>query len=392
MAGADHPAAPFAAPRHGPAMAEALPTASPAPTPAPSKLHSALWRAADILRRILLGLFGIFFFILGIQLMKNVAGLIGPLLRTVLGSFTDTPWHALSFGWLSAYVILSGSPVAALALSFYATDLLDPETTFFMIMGSRLGAAFIVFVIGAVAVARGKPREKALAMGVLSFLVTYSIYIPAIFFGWLLIRLKAYEWVQVPTPSALIDAIDGFFSPIVSAIMDRVVPVLAFVFAAVAIYTGLALFDKAFGQREVRELKSPRMHKYLRHPAVSFTIGALVTLASTSVSLSFGLLGPLYLNGYIDRREIVPYMMGANITTFIDTLVAGFLFGGGIAANIVLIEMASVTLFSVLALAAYGRYSRAIDAAYTFIFHKNWALGMFIVLLFAVPLALLFYF
>lgn len=375
-------------------MARAPPTASPPPpTPAPRR-HPVARRVLDIFRRILLGLSGIFFFILGIQLMKNVAGLVGPLLQTVLGRFTDTAWHALAFGWLSAYAVLSGSPVAAMALSFYATGYLTAETTFFMIMGSRLGAAFIVLVIGAVAVARGKPREKALAMGVLSFLVTYSIYIPAILFGWILIRLGAHTWIEIPTPSILLDYINRYFNPIVAWIVDRFrdVPILAFLIAAVAIYAGLALFDKAFGQREVQELKSPRMHRYLKHPAVAFAVGALVTLASTSVSLSFGLLVPLYLNGYIDRREIVPYMMGANITTFIDTLIAAFLYGGGIAANIVFIEMASVTLFSIVALSGYGRYSRAIDRAYTWIFHRNWALAGFIILLFAVPLTLLFYF
>jgi len=341
---------------------------------------------------VLLGLFGIFFFVLGIQLMKSVTGLIGPSLEGFLGRFADTPWHALSFGWLSAYAVLSGSPVAAMALSFYATGYSSPETTYFMIMGSRLGAAFIVIVIGVVAAIRGKPREKALAMGVLSFLVTYSIYIPAIVFGWFLIRLRAYEWIQIPTPGSLLNLMNQSFSPIVAWVVGQFAPILAFLIAAVSIYAGLALFDKAFGQREVQELRSPRMHLYLKHPAVSFAIGALVTLASTSVSLSFGLLVPLYLNGYIDRKEIVPYMMGANITTFIDTLVAGFLYGGGIAANIVFIEMASVTLFSLVALAMYGTYTRAIDAAYHFIFHKDWALAMFIVLLFAVPLALLFYF
>ena len=375
-------------------MARAPPTASPPPpTPAPRR-HPVARRVLDIFRRILLGLSGMFFFILGIQLMKNVAGLVGPLLQTVLGRFTDTAWHALAFGWLSAYAVLSGSPVAAMALSFYATGYMTAETTFFMIMGSRLGAAFIVLVIGAVAVARGKPREKALAMGVLSFLVTYSIYIPAILFGWLLIRLDVHRWIEIPTPSILLDYINRYFNPIVAWIVDRFrdVPILAFLIAAVAIYAGLALFDKAFGQREVQELKSPRMHRYLKHPAVAFAVGALVTLASTSVSLSFGLLVPLYLNGYIDRREIVPYMMGANITTFIDTLIAAFLYGCGIAANIVFIEMASVTLFSIVALSGYGRYSRAIDRAYTWIFHHNWALAGFVILLFAVPLTFLFYF
>lgn len=367
------------------------PTASK-PSRTPRENRGVLWRVRDVIPRVILGFSGAFLFVLGIELMKDVVGLIGPVLEGVLGRFADTTWHSLSFGWLSAYAVLSGSPVAAMALGFYATGYIGPEETFFMIMGSRLGAAFIVLVLGAIAVLRGKPREKALAMGVLCFLVTYSIYIPAILFGWVLVRFRAYEWFQIPTPAVLLGLIDGIFAPIATWIVDafRAVPILGFLLAAVAIYAGLALFDKAFGQREVRELKSPKMHRYLRHPGTALAVGALVTLASTSVSLSFGLLVPLYLNGYIDRKEIVPYMMGANITTFIDTLVVGFLYGGGIAANIVLIEMASVTLFSVIALVAYRPYSGAIEAAYKAVFHSNEALILFIVLLFVVPTTLLF--
>jgi solute carrier family 34 (sodium-dependent phosphate cotransporter) len=375
-------------------MDESAPTAASRPPSEPRGPPDVFERVLDILPRVLLGMTGVFFFVLGIELMKVIAGLIGPVLEGFVGRFAATPWHSLSFGWLSAYAVLSGSPVAAMALGFYATGYIGPEETFFMIMGSRLGAAFIVLVLGAVAVLRGTPREKALAMGVLCFLVTYSIYLPAILLGWVLVRLRAYEWFQIPTPTALLDLINWVFGPIVAWVVDalRIAPLLGFLLAAVAIYAGLALFDKAFGQREVRELKSPRMHHYLRHPGVALAVGALVTLASTSVSLSFGLLVPLYLNGYIDRKEILPYMMGANITTFIDTLVAGFLYGGGVAANIVLIEMASVTLFSLIALAGYGPYARAIEAAYSAVFHSNAALVLFIVLLFAVPTVLLFLF
>lgn len=385
-------------PLGSPAVSPSGPESRPAPAPkvseaaaTPGGAAGSPWRVADILRRVFLGVAGIFFFILGIQLMKTTAGDLAGTLQPIVGTFTGRPWHALAFGWLSAYVVLSGSPVAAFTLGLYSSrpPLVDETTAYFMIMGSRLGAAFIVLVIGAVALARGRPREKCLAMGVLSFLVTYSIYIPAIVLGWLLIQLGALHWFALETPTVILDLIGQIFDPVVARIISASSPILAFLVALVSIYVGLALFDRAFGRREEKELKSPRIHLYLRHPALSFVVGALVTLASTSVSLSFGLLVPLYLNGYIDRREIVPYMMGANITTFIDTLIAAFVLGGGIAANIVFIEMASVTLFSLLALAGYGRYSDALEAAYRFIFHKNWALAVFIVLLFAVPLFLL---
>jgi len=229
-------------------------------------------------------------------------------------------------------------------------------------------------------------------MGVLSFLVTYSVYLPAILLGWVLLRLGVLEWYAVPTPPELLDFIDRIFTPFVGGLSDRLPAIAAFIVALVSIYAGLALFDKAFGRREAEELKSPRMHRYLQHPAAAFAVGALITFASTSVSLSLGLLVPLYLHGYIDRRKIVPYIMGANITTFIDTLIAAIVMGGGILANIVLLEMASVTFVSILALIGYRRYSRGIDGAYRVVFHSNWAIGAFLVALFAAPLLLLFYF
>jgi len=372
-------------------MVSRPPTEPLAPSPRSETKHGLVWRIGDALRRMFLAVFGTFLFILGIQLMRSVAAGVGPFLIPLLGPLTEQPLHALAFGWLLAYGIMSGSPVAAFSLGLFDSQLISLEATYLMIMGSRLGASFIVLVIGLIALARGQPREKCLAMGVLSFLVTYSVYLPAIALGWILLKLGALTWFQIGTPEIILGYIDRIFTPFVARLEILQPALLPFVIALVAIYLGLALFDKAFGRREAEELKSPRMHRYIQHPAAAFLIGALITLASTSVSLSLGLLVPLYLHGYIDRRKIVPYIMGANITTFIDTLVAAIVMGGGVLANVVLLEMASVTFFSILALATYRSYSHAIDRAFSAIFHSNWALGGFVVLLFAVPLTLLFY-
>ena len=334
---------------------------------------------------------GFVVFIFGIQLMKAAASRLSGLLVDVLGRFTDTPLHSLAFGWLVAYGVLSGSPVAAFALGLMSAGVVTTVSAYFMIMGSRLGASFIVIIIGLVAIARGQEREKSLAMGVLSFLVTYSIYLPAIFLGYVLLKTEAVSWLQITTPARIVGFFQLVYERPVAFVLDlstRYLPILAFIVALVAIYAGLALFDKTFHREQEAELKSPRMHRFMRRPGVSFTVGALITLASTSVSLSIGMLVPLYLRGYVDRREIVPYIMGANITTFIDTLFAAIVLGGN-AVNLVLIEMTSVTAVSFVALLGYRRYSAAIDRAYTLVFHSNWALGGFGALILATPVLLL---
>ena len=68
------------------------------------------------LYKVGLFLFSLFLFMLAIALMKESAHGLTPLLRDTFRA--TTPLRSLGFGWLFAYVVLSGSPVAAVALTF----------------------------------------------------------------------------------------------------------------------------------------------------------------------------------------------------------------------------------------------------------------------------------
>ena len=62
--------------------------------------------------------------------------------------------------------------------------------------------------------------------------------------------------------------------------------------------------------------------RLLYRPLVTFALGLAVTTLTMSVSVSLSVLVPLSARGYIRRENVIPYIMGANITTFVDTLVA----------------------------------------------------------------------
>ena len=105
----------------------------------------------------------LFLFILAITLMKEGARDLAPLVRTRFA--VTNPANSLGFGWLFAYLIMSGSPVAAAALTFFQAGVLDKLGAFTMITGSRLGASFIVLFIGFIYVLRGRNRANSLSMG-----------------------------------------------------------------------------------------------------------------------------------------------------------------------------------------------------------------------------------
>ncbi len=343
----------------------------------------------SLLRKVLLALTGIFTFVLGIQLMKASAQGLAPSLGSLLASLFISPASSLGFGWIVTYLVLSGSPVAAVALGFLDAGVLDLTSAYLMIMGSRFGASFIVIVIGLVAMARGGGREESLSMGVLSFLVTYSVYVPALFLGLFILSSDSLKGLTFRTPAFLVEGVDVIYGPLVTNALALFPLGLTFIISFVSLYGGLSLFDRAFHRKEMEEVEVSAIHRLLEIPLFSFILGAGITLLSTSVSLSLGMLVPLYLKGYLRRRDVVPYIMGANITTFVDTLLVAFLLNNIETTRLVLVAMLSVGAVSLVALLVYRHFSRGLLWLFHWTFHSNRALAGFVILMVAAPLLLL---
>ena len=146
----------------------------------PPIVSRAWWKQVHFYK---IGLFvaSLYLFILAITLMKEGARGIAPLVQNLLA--VNNPVNALGFGWLFAYVIMSGSPVAAAALTFFDAGVVDKLGAFAMITGSRLGAGFIVLFLGFLYVLRGRDRATSLSMGLLSLSVTATTYLPALVLG-----------------------------------------------------------------------------------------------------------------------------------------------------------------------------------------------------------------
>ncbi|MEK6573941.1 MAG: hypothetical protein AABZ58_06445, partial [Chloroflexota bacterium] len=110
-----------------------------------------------------------------------------------------------------------------------------------------------------------------------------------------------------------------------------------------------------------------------------------------SVSVSLSVLIPLSVRGYIRRENVIPYIMGANITTFVDTLVAALLLNNPRAFTVVLIEMVSVAIVSLIILVlVYRPYERAVLRIVEAIGASQRNLAIFLLIIFGIPIALMF--
>src|SRR5512145_451456 len=178
------PSDPYAGPEIDPPVV-AQPLSSPPPVRSVALRTRRAVLPAWISKSGLIAL-GMFIFILALELLKEGTRTYG---RDVIVFLQiSNAANALGFGWLLAYIFLSGSPVAVVAISFFASGTIDGLQAFTMITGSRLGASFIVLFVGFLYYLRGHRRTVSISIGVLALLTTVAIYLPAMGLGyWILV-------------------------------------------------------------------------------------------------------------------------------------------------------------------------------------------------------------
>lgn len=339
--------------------------------------------------RLAFGTAGVLIFILALQVIKSGARGIVPILD---GLSVEGAANSVGFGWLLAYGALSGSPVAAIGITLLAGGVMTEAEAFGVVGGSRLGASFIVLAAGFFLFLRKQRNADGIYIGVVSLLTTITTQGPAILLGLVIIREGWLDGVQFDTPASLLDIIDTVYGPPVDLITDILQRDFFTFVAGVALLLGsFSVFDRALPQLDGEAESVTRVFSFLNRRPLMFVMGCLVTMTTMSVSISLTVLVPLSLKGYLKRDHVIPYVMGANITTFIDTLVGAVLLGGQSAFTVVLVEMISVAVISLIVLFGfYGPYSKAILGASSWATAKPKHMVIFLGGIVGTPLILLF--
>lgn len=341
-----------------------------------------------LIRRAAAAAAGLGIFIVALEVLKTGAAGYGEQLIGMLA--ITSPLNTLGFGWLLAYIFLSGSPVAAVAVAFFAAGTIDALQTFTMITGSRLGASFIVLFVGFLYYVRGHKRADSVAIGVLALLTTAAIYLPALALGVWLINRDLFGMLSIDAYVPLRSLLDPLIEPVV-AVTTHYAPGWSLIpGGALLLLLAFQLLDRALPNLDANQSGFRRIGRLIANPLAMFLLGAAVTALTLSVSVSLAILVPLAARGLVRRENSIPYIMGANITTFIDTLIAALLVGGPAAFTIVLIEMLSVTMLSLAVLTfAYTPFEQTLLGVQEWVTRSNRTLALFLLMILLIPALLL---
>jgi solute carrier family 34 (sodium-dependent phosphate cotransporter) len=330
----------------------------------------------------------LFLFVLAIQLMKEGAKALAPALE-------DSPLFSnavstLGAGWLGAYIVLSGSPIAAVALSLFVGGATTELQTFTMLSGSRLGASFVVLLVGFLYALRnrGRNRGESIGMGVLAMSLTAVVYVPGMLIGYWILKSGMLDGIHWSASGDVLSVVDVIWGPAVDFLTKLPGWTLLPIGLGV-ILLSFRLLDSVLPQLDGERHGSSRV-AWMKRPWPMFALGCVVATLTLSVSVALTLLVPLASRGYITRRESIPYIMGANITTLADTLVAAMILGNPVAVHIVLAEAIAVSIVSLFYLAVlYKPLTNSIMALDEWVVSSNRRLWLFVAILFLLPVLFL---
>jgi sodium-dependent phosphate cotransporter len=340
------------------------------------------------LKKALLFVPAMFLFILAIQLMKEGAAAVGPSIK---GEFPfANSISTLGTGWLGAYVVLSGSPVAATAISLFGAETIGKLQALTMLTGSRLGASFIVLVTGFVYTIRHKgQRAEGLGIGIQAMTMTALQYIPGVVIAYWIYKSGWLDGLDLHASAGLESFFGRLWGPIVDAAADALPGWGLFLLGIGTILVSFNLIDRVLPQVDSDSTASKRS-SWLKHPWTMFALGCLVATLTLSVSVALTVLVPLAVKGYVKRDEALPYIMGANIMTLADTLVVAMLQPTPVAAQIVLAQALGVAIVSVaILLFAYQPVRRGVLTVEDYFVSSNRRLAVFVAILFVLPVAFL---
>jgi Na+/phosphate symporter len=221
-------------------------------------------------------------------------------------------------------------------------------------------------------------------------LTAFTLWLPVVPVGLLLLDGGAFDGVRFDSPVVLTSVVDFMAGPIAETAEENLAPWLIFAAGLLVLVGSFTLFDRVLPDLERPGPRFEAMSRALQQKYAMLMFGSLVTLITLSVSLSVTILVPLALKGYVRRDRIIPYVMGANVTTWIDTLFAALLLDSPRAFTIVFTEMVAGGLLSLVVLGLlYEPYTRGILWAAHRVSTSRRGMAVFLGCFFVMPVLLL---
>ena len=295
----------------------------------------------------------IYLFIFSVVILKDVAIALSSSAIATIGSTVNTPASAFGAGWFTSIIAQSASVVAILANTLVGSGAINFNTAFYILLGLTLGNSVTPVLASLVIKTDHHWRlrhgfELGLANVIYSTFLIGIVFVIQIFTGFFTNAGESInQWAgEFKAFQTIPDLLSVITAPVKNLLFFDHLPLIIIFIIGIFILifslgrVGQSMFIFLGGKRHARAI----MEKHLGNYRKAFLVGLALTIIIPSASLLVTLMVPLAIARVITLRQAIPYLIGTNVGTFIDVLLASFANAQGyaIAGGVVLTLMSSV--------------------------------------------------
>ena len=288
----------------------------------------------------------LYFFVSAIVLIKSSATIMGESLAERIVLLISDTTSTVFAGWISTALLHSSGAFDSIVVAFTSSGVLPISLAVATIIGAEMGTTVTPFLISVLEKMKGRGESEAafnVTMShVLYNLFTLALFYPVELFFGVFTRIAwrgSSIFVRASWLNAVPDLLD-VATPWVDPLLGVVPPWAGMVLGGLLLVLALGAVERYM----TAIFSMPRSWNLIRmtfsRPLRAFAAGFLFTVMVPSTTVMVSLLVPLASSGVI-RAEyyILPYILGANVGTVFDVMIAALATGDPVSLGVWLVHL-----------------------------------------------------
>jgi sodium-dependent phosphate cotransporter len=297
-------------------------------------------------RNVVFSLIAIYFFVAGIVLIKSSAVMMGEALAEKILLLIKDTTSGVFAGWIATALIHSSGAFDSIIVAFTSSGVLPLSLAVATIIGAEIGTTvtpFLVSVLGHIR--RGKRLTSSFNVTlshVLYNVFTLLLFYPAEHFFGIFTKIAQRAtnlFIKASWLNAVPDIID-VITPWIDTILNYIPSWMGLILGGILLIAALMGLEKYMTEI----FSMPRSWHLIRatftRPLRAFLAGFIFTILVPSTTVMVSLLVPLAGSGVIlSNYYILPYILGANIGTVFDVMLAAVATGDPVSLGVWLVHL-----------------------------------------------------
>ena len=348
-------------------------------------------------KNLLLVLVSFYFFVASIVFIKESIVLIGlDQVEGLVNSVDDTLTGVFA-GWFGTALLQSSGAFDSIIIAFVSVGVMPVSIAVATIIGAEVGTTVTTQLVAVVGYFRQERKRFRTSFSVAMLHYWYNFCTLAIFFSLeyffhtftTIAGVGSSFFSKIPGLME-IPSIFSLITPWVDFVLEYIPAWLGFIVGCGLLLLSLKNCEKYLSATFAGEFSGSLIRSTFGSTAKAFLAGLVFTILVPSTSVMISMLIPLVTTGVIDKENyILPYILGANIGTVFDVMLAALATGNPAAMGVWLVHLTINVLGALIFLPLAKPFSSSVNRVNEFLTFSKKRTTIFLVLSNAVPAILL---